>query len=105
MAFAETISAQPACTEIVVPDVITPNNDGFNDKLVITCLEYFPENELTIYSRWGEIVYQAFGYTNNWDGFSETNKSDLPAGTYVFILKATVNNEEKTITGSITLVR
>jgi gliding motility-associated-like protein len=105
LAFATGLSAQTTCTEIVVPNIITPNNDGFNDKLVIECIENFPDNELTIYSRWGEIVYHAFGYSNNWDGFAETNKSELPAGTYVYILKATVNNEQKTINGSITIVR
>ncbi len=99
------LSAQTTCTEIVVPNIITPNNDGFNDKLVIECIENFPDNELTIFSRWGEIVYHAFGYSNNWDGFAETNKSELPSGTYVYMLKATVNNEQKTINGSITIVR
>lgn len=97
--------SQTACIEIRVPDVITPNNDGINDFLVINCLENYPDNELTIYSRWGEIVYQAFGYTNNWDGYAEKNKSKLPDGTYVFILKVNIAGEEKTINGSLTIVR
>jgi len=105
LTFSITLSAQTICTEIVVPNIITPNNDGFNDKLVIECIENFPDNELIIFSRWGEIIYHAFGYSNNWDGFAETNKSELPAGTYIYMLKATVNGEPKTINGSITIVR
>lgn len=97
--------AQTPCTDVVIPDVFTPNNDGINDKLVITCLENFPENTLTIYSRWGEIIYQAEGYSNNWDGKAEKNKSDVPDGVYVFIFKVTMGGEEKSLTGSITITR
>ncbi|MBK8343955.1 MAG: gliding motility-associated C-terminal domain-containing protein [Bacteroidetes bacterium] len=105
LGFNNQANAQTACTDIVIPDVITPNGDGINDLLIITCIENYPDNELTVYSRWGEIVYHAIGYSNNWDGYAEKNKSPLPNGTYVFILKAKMNGEEKQLTGNLTITR
>lgn len=99
------LSAQTACTDIVIPDVFTPNGDGINDLLVITCIENYPDNSLTIYNRWGEVMYQVEGYSNNWDGRGEKNKSDVPDGTYAFIFKAKMGGEEKSLTGSITITR
>ena len=81
------------------------NGDGINDLLVITCIENYPDNSLTIYNRWGEVMYQAEGYSNNWDGRGEKNKSDVPDGTYAFIFKAKMGGEEKSLTGSITITR
>ncbi len=101
----QDVHAQTACTDIVIPDVITPNGDGINDLLIIACIENYPDNELTVFSRWGEIVYHAIGYSNNWDGYAEKNKSPLPDGTYVFILKAKMNGEEKQLTGNLTIIR
>jgi gliding motility-associated-like protein len=99
------LHAQTSCTDIIIPDVITPNGDGINDVLVITCIENFPDNELTIYNRWGELLYKAEGYSNNWAGTNEKNKSELPSGSYAFIFKAKMNGEDKSLTGTISIVR
>jgi gliding motility-associated-like protein len=76
---------------INVPEGISPNGDGKNDVLYIRFLEYFPENELQIFNRWGDMVYKASPYLNDWDGDSNSsmklgNKS-VVAGTYYYILK------------------
>jgi len=67
-------------TEILqIPNVITPNNDGKNDAFLI---ENLPEQStLTIFNRWGNIVYSSLNYQNNW-------KADgVIAGTYYYLLK------------------
>ena len=97
-------SAQ-SCTAPVVPDVFTPNNDGFNDVLVIDCLIDFPENHFMVYNRWGQLVYEAFNYDNNWNGDQQTDKSPLPASTYFYTLEVTSNNSKHKFSGAITLVR
>jgi gliding motility-associated-like protein len=76
--------------DIVLPNqIFTPNNDGQNDTFFIFGIELYPKNELTVYNRWGNVVYQKFGYLNEWDGYSNMNKigaAPLPVGTYYYVL-------------------
>jgi large repetitive protein len=75
-------------------EVITPNNDGFNDALIIEDFDAASSNNkstIVIYSQWGELVYQAAPYKNDWSGtFKEL---PLPDGTYYFIFKATPTSQ------------
>ncbi|MFT5580832.1 MAG: putative repeat protein (TIGR01451 family)/gliding motility-associated-like protein [Psychromonas sp.] len=80
------------CRFIVsVPEAISPNGDGFNDKLVITGLEYIPDNTLRIFNRWGDLVYERSDYQNDWEGTSESSMNigngELPNGTYYYVLE------------------
>ncbi len=68
-------------TVLKIPNVITPNGDGFNDKFVIKNLESYKENELVIFNRWNNVVYSKKNYTQDWAG------QNLNAGTYFYILK------------------
>ena len=63
------------------PNIITPNNDGINDALYFKGLEYFPTNHIYIYNRWGQLLYEASNYQNNWKGEGQ------PDGTYYYILE------------------
>ncbi|MCB0484738.1 MAG: gliding motility-associated C-terminal domain-containing protein, partial [Flavobacteriaceae bacterium] len=69
----------------------SPNGDGINDVWVITTIEQYPNNTVTIYNRWGDIVFQAKGYNNTtivFDGRANKNTNmgagELPEGTYFF---------------------
>ena len=63
------------------PNVFTPNGDNDNATLVFDQLEFFPTNTLSVWNRWGILVYEQKNYQNNWDG------DDLPEGTYYYILE------------------
>ena len=41
-----------------VPNIITPNGDGDNDAFVIPCLDGYPNNEIRVYNRWGDLVFE-----------------------------------------------
>lgn len=74
---------------VVIHNVITPNGDGMNDKWIITGIEEYPQNSVTIFNRWGDKIRSFDGYNNSsvvWDG---TNKhgEPVPDGTYFYILK------------------
>lgn len=71
---------------IHLPNIITPNNDGFNDKLVFGGLELYPQNELIVFNRWNNNVFERRGYSNDWDG------SELNEGTYFYVLRVKDNN-------------
>ena len=91
----EMITVVPA--ELNLPNIITANNDGVNDFLEFTYLEFYPDNELIVLNRWGEVVYQKSAYTNDWGG------AGLTEGTYFYLLN--VKDIDKTYNGFFQLVR
>ncbi len=92
------------CTD--VRSIITPNNDGENDEFIIACAYRLFDNELTIFNRWGELVYQAAGYNNDWAGFSLDNET-LPAGGYFYVFEYTdpSSGAIQQLKGHITILR
>ncbi|GAB3887195.1 hypothetical protein GCM10028825_17780 [Spirosoma agri] len=69
-----------------VPDAFTPNGDGLNDVLRLPGIEAFPEAVITIFNRWGEVVYLSNGgYVKPFDG--TYNGNDLPTGVYPYTLR------------------
>ncbi len=62
----------------------SPNGDGTNDRLIVNCIELFPNNSLEIFDRYGNSVFSANGYDNSWDGIGKNG--DLPKGTYFYVL-------------------
>ncbi|NND76661.1 MAG: HYR domain-containing protein, partial [Flavobacteriales bacterium] len=71
--------------EIIVPNAISPDNDGTNDALVIEGIENF-DNEVIVYNRWGQTLYKAKNYQNDWYGTGKNGKT-LPPDTYYYIVK------------------
>ena len=68
-----------------MPNIVTPNGDGLNDKWEVD-LDKYPHPNVTIFDRWGETVYKSADYANTWDGtFLQTGKH-VPDGTYYFIM-------------------
>ncbi|MEM1118813.1 MAG: gliding motility-associated C-terminal domain-containing protein [Bacteroidota bacterium] len=72
------------CTTMEILNGFSPNNDGINDFFTIKGIERFPQNEVQIFNRWGNIVFRQQGYKNRWDGTFD-NKL-LPDGTYFYLV-------------------
>jgi gliding motility-associated-like protein len=93
--------------EFDIANGITMNNDGVNDALIFDQLlnnpDAFENNELIIFNRWGDIVYQAAPYNNDWTGVNE-NGEELPEGTYYYILRLSIPRGE-IIRGDVTIVK
>ncbi len=87
----------------VVPSIFTPNEDGINDALVIPCLNAnsLNGNELIIFNQWGDEVYSAKPYNNDWKG--TYSDEPLPVGTYFYIFNP--GNGKNKLNGFITLQR
>ena len=83
-----------------VPNVFTPNGDGINDRFEIRGLTAYPDNRLVIFNRWGNEVFNARPYHNDWDG------ANLSEGTYYYVLEVRFpNGRWRTFKGFITLIR
>ena len=86
----------------LVPTVITPNGDGFNDTWIISCVEENPRNQLIVYNRWGDEVYRASPYNNDWNG--TYNDQDLPDGVYFYVFKEDESDTEAR-KGTLNIIR
>ena len=84
-------------------DAITPNGDGMNDTWDILDINSYPDANVKVFNRWGEVVHECSGGSNYiaWDG---TFKGDLLAvGTYYYVID--LNNGDEPQTGPITILR
>jgi gliding motility-associated-like protein len=71
--------------DLHTPNAFSPNNNGFNDRFVVGGLENSMFNELTVFNRQGNVVYNSANYANDWDGRNR-NGDPLPEDTYFYIL-------------------
>lgn len=70
----------------------SPNGDGINETFVIPGLLSLPNHHLTIFNRWGEIVFEAYNYKNDWNGIIKStdivlqNDGRIVDGIYFYII-------------------
>jgi gliding motility-associated-like protein len=101
---------------LIIPNVITPNGDNQNEMLGIKKLNPVRENELTIYDRWGKVVFHQRNYKCIFKGSAYLNQEDafkgisqggqkLPEGTYYYAFKYASIPKTKKYTGTIVILR
>lgn len=90
---------------VTIPNVFTPNNDGFNDYFVIEGIDNFPESRLVVYNRWGQRVFQSDDYnsSNYWNAEGQSD------GVYYYVLfqkrRVQGKTEFQEYSGSVTVLR
>jgi len=84
-----------------ITNVFSPNGDGINDNWYIEGIASYQDNEVVVYNIYGQEVYRKKKYTNDWQG--TYNGSQLPDGTYFYIIK--VNESSEVIKGSVDILR
>lgn len=83
-----------------IRNVVTVNNDNFNDTWNITGVEFFPMTAVKVFNQYGKLLYESEDYKNDWNGSYQGTK--LPNGTYYYVvLKGGTEEEYK---GTITLL-
>ena len=82
--------------DVYIPEAFSPDGDGKNDFFVIKGDELYPESELTVFNRWGNIVYHKKPYDDSWDGTSDNvltlGSKKLPQGTYYYVFEYNKDN-------------
>ncbi|WP_029280241.1 T9SS C-terminal target domain-containing protein, partial [Pedobacter borealis] len=96
-----TVTLRVNFAGLTIPNLFTPNGDGINDTFEILGIDQYPVNEITIVNRWGNEVFRAKGYQNNWTG------EGLNEGTYYYLLrvKKAGSDQYEVFKGYITLIR
>jgi len=79
-----------------ISNALTPNEDGINDALYVENIEVYTENDIKIFNEYGQEIYSAAPYKNDWKG--TYNGSRLPDGTYYYVLTVTTTNSAQTKT-------
>jgi gliding motility-associated-like protein len=105
---SEGCSAKDSMTVFVyepidIPNVFSPNGDGFNDLWIIDKLEQYPNSIVEVFNRYGKKIFERKGYnrSNAWDGTN--GGSPLPVAPYYYILR--LGDGSKPIAGVISIIR
>lgn len=102
----DVVKNQPVAEgPVKVHQAVSPNGDGVNDLLQVDGLQAYPENELKVMNRNGEVVYQAKNYgagAKGFDGHDSKGQLQLP-GTYFYLLEYTDGKSLKRLTGYLIL--
>lgn len=121
---SDSITVEVKPVKLKVPNVITPNGDGINDTFVIDIdegdggdggnggetfkngssdipdlSEFYLENTLVIFNRWGNELFKITNYENDWDA------EDLVEGVYFYVLKCHGQYRDDVYKGSLTILR
>jgi len=94
---------------IFVPNVFSPNFDNINDRFFIQSQDYGKIEQLSIFDRWGELIYRGQNFFVNdesggWDG--QFNGQVVMPGVYTWMAEITfLDNETEFFAGDITLIR
>ncbi|MEL6863279.1 MAG: gliding motility-associated C-terminal domain-containing protein [Bacteroidota bacterium] len=88
-------------------NVITPNEDGFNDFFELAALREnptdFPNNRMVIFNLFGQVVFDQSNYQNNWNGQDQWSQQDLLTDTYFY--RFIYDGNPKGLSGVIIVLR
>lgn len=90
--------------DIVIYNAVSPNGDDKNEILRIANIQLFAKNHVSVFNRWGDLVFEADNYNNDDRVFKGLNKNgnELPAGIYYYKIELSGG---KTQTGYLSLRR
>lgn len=88
---------------LIIHDLITPFQAGFNDKLVIENIEKVSDNKVTLLDRWGAIAVQWHNFKNE----IEYDYSKLSPGNYICLIEYSYPGEVRKVTakGMVTILK
>lgn len=83
------------------PNAFSPNGDGVNDTWRIEALQTYPESDMTVFNRFGQMVFTSHGYNTEWNGTK--NGKPLPSDTYYYLID--LKNGTPKLQGWVFIVR
>jgi gliding motility-associated-like protein len=94
----------------IVNNFVSPDNDGFNDTFHIEGLkDIFLNHKISIYNRWGKLVWTGDNNSNEWDGFANNGfvmkVNQIPSGTYYYVIELNDIDYSEPLTGYLYLTK
>jgi len=83
-------------------NTFTPNGDNYNDTWFIENMYLYPNMEMQIFNRWGNLIHKQEGLYEPWNG--KMHAVEAPSEVYYYILNLNTPDREP-LTGNITIVR
>jgi len=100
-----TVSLISCIGDLLIPDGFSPNGDGINEVFDILFInDLYPNFKLSIYNRYGNILYEGDKDSPKWDGTWSNNNTPLPVGVYFYILEFN-DGEREPLQGRVYLSR
>lgn len=87
---------------LYIPSAFSPNADGQNDSWIIPNISSFPQSEISIYNRWGQLIFFSHGYTQPWDGTYQQER--VQAGVYTYQIITGTGPLDTTYRGQLTVI-
>jgi len=97
------LSTGDANNGYLVPTAFTPNGDGRNDCFGVPYWGVVKDFSLSIYNRWGAVVFRSTQDSDCWDG--TVNGKNVEAGIYVYLIRATTRCGPVLRKGTFLLIR
>jgi len=98
-----------SCEPYRLPNIFTPNGDGYNDTYHPFPYDFVERINIVIYNRWGVPVFTSEDPDINWDGKDMNSKKDCSEGVYFYVCEVYEQRLEglvkRDIKGTITLIR
>ena len=105
-----TVMLRVQAGPLAIPRGFSPNGDGQGDRWILQGILGYPGSLVTIFNRWGNMVFQVMGYDNQnivWTGESERGlrlgSNQLPEGTYFYVID--LGEGQKPVSGYVLLKR
>lgn len=100
----KSISIEPNFV-FYIPEAFSPNGDLKNDTFSGKGL-FIKEYEMTIFDRWGNLIYKTTDVNQPWDGKANKGNNFAEADIYVYSFKITdIKNDLHLFKGTVTLLR
>jgi gliding motility-associated-like protein len=92
-----------------LPNVFTPNDDGYNDFLTPFPYTSVERVDAEILNRWGQVVFRTDDPNLNWDGRNQSTSKECATGVYFYVIdlhEITLQGViQRTISGQVHLLR
>jgi gliding motility-associated-like protein len=86
----DKISINRGICQIKMPNVFTPNKDGKNDVFRVKYPQFIKKFKMTIYNRWGAIIYESTDAYKGWNGMHKGLPQ--PEGNYIWMISIVDND-------------
>jgi gliding motility-associated-like protein len=99
-----TVYAKQCISGIYIPTAFTPNADGKNDNFKALVYAAFDNFHLSVYDRWGQIVFQTSDPLKGWDG--KVGNIESKPDIYIWVCEYRLKNKPpKMENGTVMLLR